>query len=986
MNLLFRNIVDHKCYLSRSSCISALAIACIGQLLPSSAFAQDSATSGYTAETVGELALGSEGAAEELASTSEGGGGEIALEGESAAAEAEGIVVTGTRVSRDGYQAPTPLNVLGAEDIKAEAPANISDFVNTLPSVRGSTTASQSSGALSNGEAGIAALNLRGLGTGRTLVLFDGQRSVVSAGTGVVDTNTFPQALISRVEVVTGGASSAYGSDAIGGVVNFILDRKYTGLKGSADYGITTHGDAGNYRLTLTGGLPFADDRGHLLVSGEVFHQDGIFDRTRKWGRKGYFAMRNPDTSPGAPFYIVDNNIGISSYTPGGLITSGPLRGTYFGQGGSVNQLNFGEVSGQWMRGGDWEYTTSGMLGTNSLQAEEDRQSIFGRGSFEVTDNIEVFAQASYTRYEGLSYYINPTTTGIVIQRDNAFLPAAVGAAMDANGLTSFTMGTSNVDMPASGSHNVRETQRYVIGADGDFTALDLGFTWNAYYQKGITDSREQLTDTYNIQRLTWATDAVRNASGNIVCRSAAAQADGCVPLNRFGSGVANSDGLAYVMGRPLRTQTFTQDVGALSFSTNDIPGWAGNISLAFGVEARKEKIDGDVDPIYQSGWKYGNYRVTKGSYDVKEAFVEAVVPVFDGLELNGAFRYTDYSVSGSVNTWKIGATFQPIADLRFRGYMSKDIRAPNLSELFATGIGRTNTVAINGVPMQFVQALMGSTELKPETADSFGIGAIATPSFIPGLSLSVDYYNIKIEDVISSLTAEQTVAYCYDNNVQRYCDNIHFDNDGLLQSIDLYYENLNSMKAQGIDVEASYRMAADVIFPESLGEFAFRAMATHYIENRTDNGVTAIDQAGALTGFAAGTPDWVYRLTASYKDDNVLLSLIGRGVSSGVIRNDYTECASNCPTLAPPYYTINDNSVPGAFFLDASINYTWSLANNNEVELFFLVKNIFDKDPVLVSDPMYIGAENTAGYPQTNRMLYDVLGRSFRVGVRFAI
>jgi len=962
MTLLFGKIIVHKFYLSRSSCIYALATACLGGLVPTAAYAQDSTNSEYASET------------EELGSAAQSGDA------------SEGIVVTGTRVTRDGYQAPTPLNVLGAEDIKAEAPANISDFVNTLPSVRGSTTASQSSGALSNGEAGIAALNLRGLGTGRTLVLFDGQRSVISAGTGVVDTNTFPQALISRVEVVTGGASSAYGSDAIGGVVNFILDRKYTGLKGSADYGVSTYGDAGNHRFTLTGGLPFAEDRGHLLVSGELFHQDGIFGETRKWGRKGRFAMRNPDTSPGAPSFIVDDNIGISSYTPGGLITSGPLKGTYFGKGGAVGQLNYGATAGQWMQGGDWQYTTSGMLGTNSLQAEEDRQSVFGRASYDVADNFHVFAQASYTRYKGLSYYINPTTIDIVVQRDNPFLPGSVAAAMDANGLTSFSMATSNADMPASGSNNVRKTQRYVIGADGDFSALGLGFTWNAYYQKGITDAREQLTDTYNIQRLAWATDAVLDPSGEIVCRSAAAQADGCVPLNRFGTGVANADGLAYVMGRPLRTQTFKQDVGAISFSTNDIPGWAGNISLAFGLEARKEQIDGEVDSQYQSGWKYGNYRVTKGSYNVKEAFVEAVIPVASGLELNGAFRFTDYSISGNVNTWKVGATFEPIADLRFRGYISKDIRAPNLSELFATGIGRTNVVAINGTSMQFVQALMGSTKLKPETADSFGIGVVATPRFIPGFSISVDYYKIKIKDVISSLNAEQTVAYCYDNNAQRYCDNIHFDGGGVLQTIDLYYENLNSMRAQGLDIEASYRMPADAIFPDASGEFSFRAMATHYIENRTDNGVTAIDQAGALAGNAAGTPDWVYRLTANYKNDNLLVSLTGRGVSSGVIRHDYTECVSDCPTLAPPYYTINDNSVPGAFFLDASVNYTWTLDEGRAVEMFFLVKNIFNKDPVLVSDPMYVAAENTPGYPQTNRLLYDVLGRTFRVGFRFSL
>lgn len=258
-------------------------------------------------------------------------------------AELEEVLVTGSRVVRDGYDAPTPVNVLGTDEIKAAAPANIADFVNTLPSVAGSATAANSSGALSNGAAGISALNLRALGTGRTLVLFDGQRSVVSAATGQVDTNTFPQALVSRVEVVTGGASSAYGSDAVGGVVNFILDKEYTGLKATVEYGETTYGDNPNSKFNITAGAAFADKKGHVLLSAEIVHQDGVHDESRDWNKSGYFAVRNTNTAAGAPFYILSKNVGISAYTPGGLITAGPLRGTYFGVNGSVNQLAYGD-------------------------------------------------------------------------------------------------------------------------------------------------------------------------------------------------------------------------------------------------------------------------------------------------------------------------------------------------------------------------------------------------------------------------------------------------------------------------------------------------------------------------------------------------------------------------------------------------------------------------------------------------------------------
>src|SRR3954469_1848584 len=263
--------------------------------------------------------------------------------------ELQEIHVTGSRVARSENDAPTPVTTIGQEQIKAQAPVNIADFVNTLPAVRGSSTATNSAGALSNGAAGISALNLRSLGTGRTLVLFDGQRSVISATTGIVDTNTFPQSLIERVEIATGGASSAYGSDAVGGVVNFILNKEFTGFESTLDYGSTTYGDAGNWKYSLTAGLPFAD-RGHFLFSGELSKGQGIFEGTRNWNETGYFAMRNPDTSATAPYYIVGPHIGIATYTPGGLVTGSTLttgksstllKGTYFGVNGAVNQLSY---------------------------------------------------------------------------------------------------------------------------------------------------------------------------------------------------------------------------------------------------------------------------------------------------------------------------------------------------------------------------------------------------------------------------------------------------------------------------------------------------------------------------------------------------------------------------------------------------------------------------------------------------------------------
>ncbi|MDO8899782.1 MAG: TonB-dependent receptor [Phenylobacterium sp.] len=897
-------------------------------------------------------------------------------------AELQEVVVTGSRIVRDGYDAPTPVNVLGSAEILAEAPANIADFVNTLPSVAGSVTASSSSGSLSNGQAGISALNLRALGTGRTLVLFDGQRSVVSAATGQVDTNTFPQSLISRVEVVTGGASSAYGSDAIGGVVNFILDKAYTGLKMTAEYGETTYGDGENWKYNFTAGAPFADGKGHILLSAETVSQAGIHGVSRDWNKTGHFAIRNPNTAAGQPFYVVADNVGISSYAPGGLITAGPLRGTYFGVNGSVNQLAYGQVSGQWMIGGDWEYTSS-LNGTNSLLPDEDRDSFFGRVSYEVAPNINVFAQASYARYEGLSYYIQPTNTGITIRSDNAFLPASVRSQMTTLGLTSFVMGSGNADLPWSGSNNIRETSRYVVGADGDFSLFGRDFGWDAYYQHGVTKTREELTPTWNNARLALATDAVVHpTTGQIVCRSTlTSPSNGCVPLNRFGIGVASQAAIDYVLGQPLRTQEFVQDVAAVNFTT-DFTGWAGPIDIAFGAEWRNETLDGEVDAASESGWKYGNYKVTTGEYDVVEGYIETLVPIMEGLDFNGAARYTRYSTSGGVTTWKAGLTYTPIPDVTLRATASRDIRAANMSELFDAGTARSNSVSINGVSTAFVQNLQGNVDVQPEVADGLGVGVVFQPSFLPGFAASIDYYEIKVDGVISFVTAQQAADYCFLNNVQRYCNNLRYQN-GQLAFIDLYYENLNSLSAKGLDIEASYRTSLDAFIPGAAGNLTLRAMATHYMENITDDGVTAIDLAGSNI---SATPDWVYRITAAYNLDPISLNLTARGVSDGVISNAYTECTSACPTLSAPYYTINDNSIEGALYFDASATYAFDLGQSGASgEAYISIKNLFNNDPPLTANPNALGAENTVGYLQTNRSLYDTLGRTFRVGLRLA-
>lgn len=913
---------------------------------------------------------------------------------QTAAAEpAEAIIVTGSRIARSGYDAPTPVNIVSEAELQAEPQPNIGDYVNTLPAVQGSLSSSTNSGSLSNGQAGLATVNLRNLGSNRTLVLIDGQRSVASATQGLVDIQTIPQGLIKGVEVVTGGASSAYGSDAVAGVVNFILNKDYEGFKAEYEHGVTTYGDVPNHVVRLTAGIPFAGGKGKILLSGDYFTQKGVDTYDRKFQNAGFFQIDNPAYVPGngQPERFVGSGIGTYQFTPGGIVNSGPLRGTYFGSIGangqaSLNQFTYGPNKGQWMIGGDYLISREGHVSTNSLAPDEERINAFGRVSYEISPSFEIYGQMGYSRYEGQSFYQQTPSTGITIQRDNAFLPTAFRDLMVANSVTSVSIGTSNNGIPQQGSDNAREVFRYVLGADGDFATGGINWNYDAYYQLGIAKTRELLTNTWLTGRMALAQDAVFNGGGNIVCRSTLTNpTNGCVPLNRIGIGGVTDAALNYIFNdgaQPLRNQRLRQDVAAVTFQTNDIwDNWAGPVSLAFGAEYRREAVDGVVDPQFNSGWLYGNYRVTKGDFTVKEAFVETIFPLYEGLDLNGALRVTNYSTSGTVTTWKLGATWQVIDDLKFRVTRSRDIRAPNLNDLFAPGTARTNTVNVPDATVpggrradQFLEQTTGNIDLTPEVARTWGIGAVFTPTFLPGFAASVDYFDIKLADAIANINAQTTVDLCFEQNDQAQCGQIDLATPTDIRTITLVPFNFASVKTRGIDFEASYRA------PVGPGNLTLRGVASHYIDNITDNGINApIDIAGSNAG--GGIPAWNYRLSANYDVQSWAINVVGRGFSGGVYSNNFIECQTTCGASTADFRTINNNRIAGQWYLDASLTKRFEIGRS-KAEVFLYVRNLLNTDPVLVGNGPT--GNNTPAYPQTNRGLYDVLGRVFRLGVRF--
>ncbi|WP_137863794.1 MULTISPECIES: TonB-dependent receptor [unclassified Sphingomonas] len=958
---------------------------------------------------------------------------------QAAPAEEGEILVTGTRIRRDGFQAPTPLTVLTQQDIQNTSPTNnIADFVNQLPQLAGSTKPANSRLNLSNGSAGINALNMRNLGEGRVLVLLDGRRSVGSTIYGWVDINTIPQALVDRVEVVTGGASSAYGSDAVSGVVNFILNKKLEGLKIEADSGITTYGDGGNYSASIAGGKSFAGGRGHILLSANIAHQDGIFEvgDDREWNHTGYVRIQDPNwtsTSTTPQFITTRRQIGAANSTPGGLITgsaggtANALRGLYFGYGGAVNTFDYGSftypaftrASGSsapsLVQGGSWQVNDSGTR--IGLMPKDDRWGVFGRLSFEVADGIELFAEGSYNRQKvffnagpNLSTGIAINTTGCttvpVPVTCNAFALQSLGAAR-LTGITGLTLATTAADLPFRAIDNERKVQRYVVGAEGNFEAFGRAAHWDVYAQYGRSDLREQLRNIMNLTRMANATNAAFAPAGNargytvgsIQClinvdSNPANDDPNCVPLNRMGVGVASQDAINYVLGNPYRDQVMEQFVAGTNWSVTPFATWAGDVSVSVGGEVRKEKIRGSVPKEYQpvvtttgttNAWSVGNYLPFTGEYSVKEAYLETVVPLGFGLEFNGAVRATDYSNSGYVTTWKLGATWAPIPDIRFRVTRSRDIRAPNLNELYQAGTANSDSVrnpkytsdGLNGPATWGYSGLTtGNPNLRPEVANSWNIGAVVSPRFLPGFTASVDYFRINLADAIDSISAQEIVNRCSDGNAT-YCAAITNDPTRSLPGapyllIRSQPFNFVSKLVRGIDFDAAYRIPVG-----EASSFTLKGVATRYIENLSNTGIVgsvAVNTVGA-NGGQASTPTWIFRGSATYETETFSATVTGRGVSSGKYVANGIECTSGCPVSTTNFPTYDNNRVSGLFYVDLNLSQTVRFGGN-QAQFFVNVTNLFNRWPLLVPETGM--AANTT--------YSDMLGRQFRAGIRISL
>ncbi len=961
---------------------------------------------------------------------------------ETAAAD-EGIVVTGSRIVRDGYTAPTPVTVASTEELLLSTPTSIPDGLNKLPQFSNSLGGAKAASNFSNLPIHGNVLNLRGLGTTganpkgplRTLILFDGIRVPPTEYIGTIDTNVIPQLLLQRVDVVTGGASAAWGSDAVAGVVNFVLNRKFTGITGVAQAGVSEEGDNENQRIGVAGGFEFAGGRGHVLLSGEYFNNEGMRRDERENGTSNFvYVGANPGTGPGGanlqpgsagnPFILLDD-VRISAIAANGRITAQngvPLgaAGPVINNDGSLRPFDPGTRVGTtgFQRGGDGYFISArgtAVIPVTNYQA-------FGRVSYDVTDGINAYVQGIFAR----SDFNYPTQTNSLIGPSNAvtifdgnpFVTPQIQALITPGG--NITVQQQDAGQPAPIADERTDYWLATAGLEGE---LGNGWKWDVAYTHGESDHSMDTSGLYEAQKLFAAVDVVINpATGQPICRvlldpALAAQYAGCLPLNvlRGDPSRTSPEAYDYVTGTSSYDATIKQDgvTAEISGSLFDLP--AGPVDLAAGVEWRKQSLDltSNADPAlldtaaertaFFSGLRgvpgnalfywLTNVGTAEGSENVKEAFAELAVPIlkerpfFHELSLNGAVRYTDYSVSGGVTTWKVGGVWSPIEDLLFRATYSRDIRAPNLFELFAGGqsaIGIVNdtvvrdasgnVVAGSGLNVNVSSLVSGNPDLKPEKAKTLTVGAVVKPRFFEGFSASVDYYSIKIDGLIDQLSAQQILTNCNNSlaggTPAPECAFIDRASPTTFPTlIRVLPANIAFLKTSGFDFDATYRRS---IGP---GDLTLRLYANYLdkFETQQFTGAPVLNFAGVsvVSSNPAAYPRWRGNLTVNYETDS-----FGITVSEQMIGKMRLDIPGSLPGGARSVF-LNDDSVGSVFYTDLTLRAKvegWG----GEIEPFLTVNNLFDRKP-----PLIAGTIPGVNFP-TNLAVYDIVGRAYTAGVRF--
>jgi len=900
------------------------------------------------------------------------------------------VTVTGSHITNPGFTAPTPVTVLGQQRVDELGITNVGDALNQLPSFRALVTPATQQAV--GGNIGSRQLDLRGLGATRTLVLVDGQRFVPSTAIGTVDVNLIPSILVERTEVVTGGASAAYGSDAVAGVVNFILDNKLEGFKGDLQYGISQRSDDKDTTASMAFGTSFAGGRAHFIGALEYDNNKGMGDcYTRSaWCPNEQLVSNSPAGYGGLPASLRVGPDGAGNLGFDGLINAGPLRGTTFNSNGTLRSFQYGQIFGTnlnpvFMLGGEGS-SPNGYLSGILMMPPVNRKNAYARFDVNFSDSVKGSLALSYGGVDGM--VVGSLARGnFTINRDNAYLPAELGTEMDANGLTSVSLGREFGDLGGSVDYSRNQTYRAVASLQGVITS---SWSWDAYYEYAQNRFEQNYTGDVVMSRLTNAINAV-NVNGSIVCAANAVTqtAPGCVPFNVFGAGNSSAAADAYVAPSGYQTDNTTENVVSANLHGDvfDLP--AGPASVATGVEYRSDRMSGSADALSTANafWSF-NGKAINGQQNVKEVYGEAVVPVLKDapfarkLELNGAVRRTYYdrsspdagSSSTNATTWKGGLVYKPVDELLFRATRSLDIRAPNLTELFGP-VALTRTTIIDpkagGNQIQ-VNDLNGSNPLlQPEKADTTTIGVVFTPqawNWLKPLQLSADWFNIDINGAIATYGAQNIVNQCA-AGVTALCQYVTRDANGVLTQLEDVNQNVNQMVVRGLDVEAGY--GTDL---GAWGALDYHLYLTRYFEYSTTTAAGTIDRAGQ-TGYRPGTvtgvPDYILDGLITWKVDRVTLGVHGHFIPRGIF--DVTLVGPGEPGYDPTKAnSIANNNVASSFLVDLS----GSLQVSKNVEVYAVIDNLFDRDPPL----------DASAQGGTNQVYFDPVGRYFKMGVRVTL
>lgn len=898
----------------------------------------------------------------------------------------EEVTVTGSRIRRPDYIGNSPITSVSAEQITLTGTVNTESLLNTLPQVvPGLDRTSNNPGN------GTATVDLRGLGSNRTLVLVNGRRASPTGGAGVVDINTIPNSLIESVEVVTGGASAVYGSDAIAGVVNFKLKDDFEGAQISAGYESTEEGDAEVFSADVTIGGNFAEDRGNAVINFSHTDRSDLFQGDRDFAT---FAQFEGEDDAGNPILIDGGSSGVpaTSIFAGGFGGFSPDSfGVIFNQDGSLRPFR---------TTGDNDFYNYAPV--NYIQLPQERNQITALLSYDLTDSTTAYSDFFFTKSD-VPQQLAPTpifeTTTFTVDGNPFITPDAqrilsnaIGDGVDANG--------NGIDDTATALLRRRLEEVGPRVAQSDFTSYtivaglrgEIGNTdWNydAYYQQG--NSTLQLTQLGNVNRGRFSQALLLNGAGGCSDGGTNGSTVACAPLNIFGEGNISPQAAAFLRTAVTAIGELDQDVLALS-----VDGSIGAVGLAGGVEYRDSEFDFRPSQDLAAGTIAGfnSQPPSGGSFNVTEVYGEALIPLVKdasfakSIELELAARHSDYSTIGGISTFKAAGSWEVNDSLRFRGGYNVAIRAPGITELFAPASegfpGANDPCSASGGPVSAEVAAIcaatgvpanvigspainpaagqvravggGNPNLEEEEATTFTIGAVFNP--IESVTASIDYFNIEIEDYIATFGggASNILQTCYDPTDPAggvgsdFCNAVNRRGDGTINFVATSAQNVAEQTLKGIDL--SVRYSTDLF--GGTGTVNYIGTVTNESDFTPFTGADTTDCAGKFGNNICGEPlpEYKHRVSFAWAGDKLNTQLLWRHVGSTDDDDDDT------------LYAVE--SLGSENYFDFSGSYSF----NDNYDLTFGIDNLFDKEPPILGE----NAEQANTYPAT----YDVFGRTY--------